>query len=130
MSGVEQLSGLSGRVQCEHPNKLINSFSGIIEINHTSATPNTTTIIREPIQPSNMLLRGCVLRNTDWIIGLVINTGHDTKIMMGNTTTKSKRSNLEAKTSEEIGKIIIFLILICFFGALAESLWNLSLIHI
>ena len=44
--------------------------------------------------------------------------------MMGNTITKSKRSNLEAKTSKEIGKIIIFLILLCFFGSLAQSLWN------
>ena len=125
MRDVEQLSTLTGRIQCEHPNKLINSFSGIIELNYyNSSSNNTTSTTTEPIQPNNILLRGCILRNTDWIIGLVINTGHDTKIMMGNTITQSKRSNLEAKTSKEIGKIIFFLILLCFFGSLAQSLWN------
>ena len=26
--------------------------------------------------------QGCVLRNTDWVYGLVIFAGHDTKLMM------------------------------------------------
>lgn len=37
---------------------------------------------REAIQTRNLLLRGCVLRNTRWVVGLVLNTGPDTKIIM------------------------------------------------
>lgn len=37
---------------------------------------------REAIQSRNLLLRGCVLRNTPWVVGLVLNTGPDTKIIM------------------------------------------------
>ena len=29
----------------------------------------------------NLILRGCKLKNTDWILGIVIYTGHETKIM-------------------------------------------------
>lgn len=99
----------------EHPNKLIDSFSGVIALEG---------VTREPIQPQNVLLRGCVLRNTDCIMGVVLNTGHDTKVMMSNTTTKSKTSNLESATSKEIRKIIFLLFLVCFTGATGQAVWD------
>lgn len=37
---------------------------------------------QEPVTINELLLRGCALRNTKWVIGLVIFTGADTKIMM------------------------------------------------
>ena len=77
------LQELAGEIEMEHPNKLINSFSGILDIGQHG---------REPIQANNLLLRGCVLRNTEWVLGIVVNTGHDTKVMMSNTETKNKVS--------------------------------------
>ena len=44
-----------------------------------------------------MLLRGCSLKNVNWIYGLVIYTGHDTKIMMNSVKSKTKISKLEYK---------------------------------
>jgi phospholipid-translocating ATPase len=41
------------------------------------------------------LLRGTVLRNTDWVIGIVLFTGSDSKIMMNFGGTPSKRSKVE-----------------------------------
>jgi len=37
---------------------------------------------QEPITINELLLRGCALRNTKWVIGLVLFTGADTKIML------------------------------------------------
>ena len=34
-----------------------------------------------PINLENLLMRGCALKNTNYIIGIVIYTGHETKIM-------------------------------------------------
>lgn len=106
---------LKGTIEMEHPNKLIDSFSGIIDLG---------VLGREPILSTNLLLRGCVLRNTDWVIGLVINTGHDTKIMMGNSETKPKTSFLESQASIEIQRIIILLAFVCFWGATGQAIWN------
>lgn len=99
----------------EHPNKLIDSFNGVVDIK---------TFGRNPVQHSNVLLRGCVLRNTDWMIGIVVNTGHDTKIMMSSTSTKSKTSKLESTASGEIQKIIILLLVVCFSGSTGQAIWN------
>ncbi|KAG8758981.1 hypothetical protein FRC14_006959 [Serendipita sp. 396] len=49
----------------------------------------------EPIDLNTVLLRGTVLRNTDWVIGIVLFTGGDTKIVLNSGGTPSKRSKLE-----------------------------------
>jgi magnesium-transporting ATPase (P-type) len=45
----------------------------------------------EEVEPINLLLRGCTLRNTPLVLGLVISTGSDTKIMLNSGSTPSKR---------------------------------------
>lgn len=53
----------------------------------------------EAITGSSVLLRGCVLRNTGWVIGLVLFTGNETKIMLNSGKTPSKRSKMEKATN-------------------------------
>ena len=50
-----------------------------------------------PITPHEVVLRGSSLRNTDRVIGVIIYTGQDTKVMMNATDPPSKRSILEKK---------------------------------
>jgi phospholipid-translocating ATPase len=49
----------------------------------------------EAISLDTVLLRGTVLRNTDWVIGIVLFTGRDTKIVLNSGGTPSKRSKVE-----------------------------------
>ncbi|SNX85013.1 related to DNF2 - Non-essential P-type ATPase [Melanopsichium pennsylvanicum] len=63
----------------------------------------------EPITINELLLRGCALRNTEWIIGVVLFTGEDTKIMLNSGETPSKRSKIEKETNFNV--IVNFLIL-------------------
>jgi magnesium-transporting ATPase (P-type) len=63
---------MKGKITMEHPNSLIDSFTGVYE---------DATLGRMPLAPVNVVLRGCVLRSTDWIVGIVVNAGHDVKVM-------------------------------------------------
>lgn len=49
-----------------------------------------------------MVLRGCKLKNTDWILGIVIYTGQDTAIMMNGSNPFTKTSNIERKVNKFI----------------------------
>lgn len=44
---------------------------------------------------NNIILRGCSLKNTEYIYGMVIYTGHHTKIMLNSVASKPKSSTLE-----------------------------------
>lgn len=50
----------------------------------------------------NLILKGCILRNTEYVYGLAVYTGHDTKVMMNSAKPKFKLSELEKATSMAI----------------------------
>ncbi|KAJ9077959.1 hypothetical protein DSO57_1011495 [Entomophthora muscae] len=56
-----------------------------------------------PFNIKNVLLRGCVLKNTAYAIGLVLFTGSDTKIILNSSPTPSKRSRIEKKMNTQVG---------------------------
>jgi phospholipid-transporting ATPase len=59
-----------------------------------------------PLEADNVILRGSILRNTEFIYGVTVFTGHETKIMMNSTKAKMKFSNLDVITNK-----LIYLIL-------------------
>lgn len=59
------LSLPAGEVRCEPPNNKLDKFSGIL----TYLGDNYF------LDHDRLLLRGCIIRNTDWCYGLVIYTG-------------------------------------------------------
>ena len=61
------------------------------------------------------------VENTEWIIGIAVNTGHDTKIMMSARETEPKTSVLDKVVSVQIGRIIILLVFFCFLSAMGNA---------
>ena len=59
-----------GQVECENPNDMLYRFEGTLRLGGT----NKDTIV--PLNTDQMLLRGSSLRNTDYIYGIVVFTGH------------------------------------------------------
>lgn len=55
---------------------------------------------RDALDVANLLLRGCTLRNTDWVIGLVLFAGSDTKIFRNRVRAPRKVGLLSSFTSD------------------------------
>ncbi|KAL9327314.1 hypothetical protein ACSQ67_007959 [Phaseolus vulgaris] len=96
-------------VKCEDPNANLYSFVGSMEFEEKNYA----------LSPQQLLLRDSKLRNTDYIFGAVIFTGHDTKVIQNSTDPPSKRSRIEKK----MDKVIYFLFCILFLMAFVGSIF-------
>lgn len=67
------------------------------------------------------------MKNTEWVYGLVVYSGHDTRIMKNQSKTRTKFSKLEVQTNRQIIYIFMFQIFICIIGAGFNQLWTLRI---
>ena len=77
-----------------------------------------------PLIHENFLLRGSSLKNTDWVIGVVTHTGHDTRIMKNSVGGRAKFSALERKVSRSILHIFLIECVLCSVAATFVMVWN------
>lgn len=70
-----------------------------------------------------ILLRGSSLKNTEFIYGVAVYTGHETKIMKNSAQTKNKFSKLEMETNSYLIRAMVFQSLVCITAALYSSLY-------
>ncbi|KAG5337166.1 hypothetical protein C0989_010433 [Termitomyces sp. Mn162] len=74
-----------------------------------------------PIDMQMTLLRGTVLRNTAWVIGIVMYTGEDTRIVMNSGGTPSKRSKVERQMNPQVFINLIILAIMAVVCAIVDS---------
>ncbi|KAL5553542.1 hypothetical protein UlMin_040943 [Ulmus minor] len=103
------LENFKAIVKCEDPNANLYSFVGTLEYEEQ----------QYPLSPQQLLLRDSKLRNTDYVYGVVIFTGPDTKVIQNSTDPPSKRSKVERK----MDKIIYFLFSLLFLMAFVGSVF-------
>lgn len=104
------LSEYKGQIKCEQPNERIYKFEGTITTGETCFS----------LDQGNLLLRGAALKNTAWIYGVIVYTGHQTKIMMNSSETPCKRTKMERSTDQNYFYISIGLGILTVIGAI----WN------
>ncbi|CAM8896960.1 unnamed protein product [Rhodiola kirilowii] len=98
----ESFKDFTATIRCEDPNPSLYTFVGNLEYDRQVL----------PIDPSQILLRDSKLRNTSYIYGVVIFTGHDSKVMQNATPSPSKRSSIEKKMDKIIYILFSVLVLI------------------
>lgn len=102
-------------IRCEDPNANLYSFVGSLEVGEDQ---------QFPLSPQQLLLRDSKLKNTDFIYGVVIFTGHDTKVMQNSTEPPSKRSKIEKRMDKVIYCLFFVLILVSFIGSIFFGVWT------
>eukprot|EP00361_Fabrea_salina_P005890 CAMPEP_0202437164 /NCGR_PEP_ID=MMETSP1345-20130828/28116_1 /ASSEMBLY_ACC=CAM_ASM_000843 /TAXON_ID=342563 /ORGANISM="Fabrea Fabrea salina" /LENGTH=87 /DNA_ID=CAMNT_0049050819 /DNA_START=60 /DNA_END=319 /DNA_ORIENTATION=+ len=66
-----------------------------------------------PLDMKQLLMRGSLLKNTEYVYGVVIYTGHETKVMLNSKKAPSKMSNVLRMMNKVLYTVFGFQILIC-----------------
>ena len=115
MRTATDLAEWQARIQCELPNSSLYTFEGVVRAGTEIS-----------VGPKQLLLRGSTLRNTEWVLTLVIFTGDDTKLMRNSRETPSKRSSLEKATNRQVLILIAVLFLLCLACSITNALkWEM-----
>ncbi|CAH1972047.1 unnamed protein product [Acanthoscelides obtectus] len=125
LTDPKDLIELGGTVNAEPPTSLIYDFSGLL----------IQDKISEPLGPYQLLLRGTKLRNTAWIFGVVVYTGHETKLFLNFTKVPYKQSSVDKITNTLMVIMFVLFILICvlctffnyFYHKALKTHWYLEL---
>ncbi|KAA0724264.1 Phospholipid-transporting ATPase ID [Triplophysa tibetana] len=111
---VSRLADFNAEVICEPPNNKLDKFTGTLYWKDNKYS----------LDNEKMLLRGCVLRNTEWCFGLVIFAGLQTKLMQNCGSTKFKRTSIDRLMNTLVLWIFGFLICMGIILAIGNTIWE------
>ncbi|XP_060857421.1 probable phospholipid-transporting ATPase IA isoform X2 [Metopolophium dirhodum] len=112
---LKDLIGLNGIIECELPNKLLYNFLGRLTIMNNNPIP---------LDNKQFLLRGSVLRNSKWIYGVVVYSGHETKIMLNQSLRSLKESAMETIHNSLLKTVFILIFFLSLMCALCSLWWT------
>ncbi|KAL8217348.1 hypothetical protein R6Q57_020721 [Mikania cordata] len=99
-------------IKCEDPNPNLYTFVGNFEYDCQMY----------PLDPSQILLRDSKLRNTGHVYGVLIFSGHDSKVMQNATKPPSKRSTIEKQMDKIIYILFTLLVLISLISSIGFAI--------
>ncbi|XP_064536082.1 probable phospholipid-transporting ATPase IA isoform X4 [Drosophila montana] len=112
---TKDLLQLEGKLECELPNRLLYEFNGVLKEYGKPACS---------LGSDQVLQRGAMLRNTAWIFGIVVYSGHETKLMKNSTSAPLKRSTVDKLTNTQILMLFMILISLCITSGLCNLFWT------
>ncbi|TPX57373.1 hypothetical protein PhCBS80983_g03846 [Powellomyces hirtus] len=141
----EDCTSIKAWLDSEPPTPNLYSYNGVLHIPEPGPPPASPTLQRRsgdqtemtqapsstsgiqpetvPLSTTSILLRGCVLRNTDYLIGIAIYTGSDTKIMLNSGKTPSKRSRIDRQINPQVMVNFMLLSAMCMVCAVVAAIY-------
>lgn len=112
---TSEMSRLGGKIRSEQPNSSLYTYEGTLTMSTGGGEKEL------PLAPDQLLLRGATLRNTPWIHGIVVFTGHETKLMRNATATPIKRTAVE----RQLNMLVLLLVGILVALSIVSSIGDL-----
>ncbi|OAF57231.1 hypothetical protein VC83_05843 [Pseudogymnoascus destructans] len=109
-----ELSRLGGKLKSEQPNSSLYTYEATLTMQAGGGEKEL------PLQPDQLLLRGATLRNTPWVYGIVVFTGHETKLMRNATAAPIKRTAVERQLNLQILMLISILLILSVLGTVGD----------
>lgn len=116
MVNEPSLAALKGRLTGEIPNTNLEKYAGVLQLQG----------VHVALDNKNLVLRGCVIRNTKTVHGLVVFAGSDTKLMQNSGLARFKRTQLDLQMNKLVFFIFGTLFACCAIAAIANSFWERS----
>jgi phospholipid-transporting ATPase len=114
MVSSSDLSRLGGKLRSEQPNSSLYTYEATLTVAAGGGEKEL------PLQPDQLLLRGATLRNTPWIHGIVVFTGHETKLMRNATATPIKRTAVERQLNILVLMLVGILIILSIVSSIGD----------
>lgn len=123
MKHAKDCERASFMIESEPPNPNLYQYSGVARWSQRDVRKpeDPGAQMAEPISINNLLLRGCSLRNTKWVLGVVVYTGRETKIMLNSGITPSKRSRIARDLNWYVIYNFVVLFLMCLVSGIVQG---------
>ncbi|PKS11949.1 hypothetical protein jhhlp_001245 [Lomentospora prolificans] len=109
-----ELARLGGRIKSEQPNSSLYTYEATVTMQSGGGEKEL------PLNPEQLLLRGATLRNTPWVHGVVVFTGHETKLMRNATAAPIKRTKVERKLNSLVLLLILILLILSIISTIGD----------
>ena len=108
---------MKGDCVCDQPNAELYFLNGKINARFNGKN------LKFPIDHKQLLLKGAKLKNTKWIIGLIIYTGHNCKIMKNSKEPRIKYSTIENEMNKRLILIFSTQCFLCIICAICRGIY-------
>ena len=104
---------ISGEIEIASPNQNLNEIYGRIKFFLKNNEIIKANNIFYEISLKEFILKGSILRNSNWIVGVIVYTGMNNKIILNSKKPRTKISQIEQRMNNYLLYVFIFLMICC-----------------
>ena len=114
---------MGGTILADRPNPELYQLNGKMHLKYNIDTNNSNElkVCDIPLDSKQLLLKGAKLKNTQWVIGIVVYSGLDCKIMKNSKDPVTKYSSVEKLMNQALIYIFIFQGILCIISAILRG---------